>query len=211
MAKLLLYGFCLISVVITSTSCKPIYEKIVNDSYIQDESLIICDFLVFNCIQVGVFKSIYSSKEGFSDSIIGIFNQSFKKLDIDFRNYNSKNSVDSSYLANKYNGSWRYPPNELILDIAGKCENNLVLVPLIEIFHGRLGSEGGPTYYDRAYFTAFIVKNNEVIYAYNYVVKSKSFFSGDNDFTERPFNLITQEDWDELIKGAMQPYIERLK
>lgn len=209
--KILLIYILLFFLSLSFTSCKPIYEKIVNDSYIQNDSLIICDFLVFNRIQVGVFKSIYSSKEGFSDSIIGVFNQSFKKLDIDFRNYNSKNSVDSSYLANKYNGSWRYPPNELILDVAGNCEKNLVLVPLIDVFHGGLGSEGGPTYYDIVNFTAFMVKNNEVIYAFNYEVQSKSFFAAEHNFPERPFNLLTEEDWDELIKGAMQPYLDRLK
>lgn len=209
MIKILIVNILLVLLSLNVTSCKPVYEKVINDVYYQEDTVHICDFLIFNRIQVGAYKSEYYSVENFSDSIINVFNQSFLRLNINYKIHNSKNAVDSSFIENKYKGSYHYPPTKLIIDIANKCNKNIVLVPLIEVHHGGVGAEAGLTYYDRGYFTAFIVKENKIIYAHDNIVKSEIFQTTLR--SERPFDLLKEDDWDELVRGAMQPYIERLE
>ena len=154
----------------------------------------------------------YHSTPNFSDSIIGVFTNSIQRLNkINFETHDLKNAADSSYISNNYNGSFRQPPADSILVLAEKCNQKLSLIPLIDVFHGYVGSEGGPTYQDRVKLTTFVVENNKIVYAFFYEVKSKSVFSADINFEGRPLNLLTQKDWDEVVKGAMQPYIDRLK
>lgn len=201
-----------LTLIVCMTSCKQSFHKIINDDYRKQDTLIVCDYLILNNVQEGLFRYTYTATDLFSDSIFKIVKTSFQKLNIKLQTNNSKNAVDSIFLAHKYN-SIRKPPNELILNITKRCNNKLVLVPFIELYHGSLSAEGGPTYFSKAYFTVFIVKNNEIIYAYDYLVTSKWYNTAEdeNDFSERPFNLHTENDWDELIKGAMQPYLDRLK
>lgn len=193
-------------------SCKPVYEKVINDHYHINDTIHLCDLLIFNRIQVGPFRMEYHSEPNFSDSIIDIVTHSFHRLNsIRFKKHDSKNAADSSYISNKYNGSYRYPPIDSILVLAEKCDIKLTMIPVIDVLHKSLGSEGGPTYSDRARLTLFIIDNHSIIYSYSYEVVSKSVFSADINFEGRPLDLLTQKDWDELVRGAMLPYIERLK
>ena len=204
MEKLLLYSFYLISVVITSTSCKPIYEKVFQDQYSKQDTIFVCDYMMINGIkQEGLFRTTFTVEETFTDSIFTICRRSFNQLEIELYTHNSVNAVDSNFLLKKYNFSYRYPPTELILKVAETCNKEIVMVPLIELYHSST--------YSIAYFTAFIVRGNEIIYAHGEDIKSKYYNAADHYFKERPFNQHTEKDWNELIKGAMQPYLDRLK
>ena len=212
MLKFVTSNILLITFPICIQSCRPVYEKVINDQYPKDETIHICDFLIFNQIQVGPFRGEYQSVSNFSDSIIGILTNSFHRLNnLKFMMHESKNAADSSYILKKYNGSFRQPPADSILVLAEKCNKSFAMIPVIDVFHRSAGSEGGPTYSDRARLTIFIVEHKEIIYAHSYVVVSRDVFAADINFEGRPLNLLTQKDWDELVEGAMQPYIDRLK
>ena len=213
MIKILKIGASSLFVTLSFLSCKPVYEKVINEQYYKNETIHICDMLIFNMIHVGAFRSEYIYSDKFSNGVITSFTDSFGRLNnINFEVNNSQNAVDSSYILKRYNGSYRHPPVDSILVLAKKCEKDVVLVPLIDVTHSYAGSTVGSTYTDRLDVTAFVVKNNKVIYANSYIVESKSYNkSHDENEFKRPLDLLTQEDWDRVVKEVMQPYIDRLQ
>jgi hypothetical protein len=182
-------------------ACSPL--KIIQKSY-PKEKLFVSNY---------VFDSWDSSGQGYGyqkdtanyspDSIMGVFLHSLIQLELPFlldtniqqqlksENFRKLNKIDTN----------------LIKSLAVQNSDIVSLIPIISFDYSF--DQLHITYHFYLQIMIYLVKNDEIIYvnhAYSYI---KNFKPKKHSIEERPIH--TQQQWDNLVKKVMQPYIDRLK
>ncbi len=212
----------LISTLLVSCSTyrqKGLVRTVVRGPYSELDTLHLKSFILCN-------SQDYSLEEGFTfsprkrvtpineDSIINIFKNSLTKLNmhVNFAPDN-ENHCDTAFHRN-------YPvrigriDNERIKEMAFHDENRTTLIPFIRInqrTHVRVqGSPATNSVINKVSFltlTIMVVQNDEITYrkAYEYSIGQHVEEKTD------PYPKIEQIHWDNLVRLAMEDYLERMK
>jgi hypothetical protein len=184
---------------------------IVQEKYDKNDQIYVCDFLFAEALEYAPIHFNYRTQEKrFEDSLFSIFKSKILNLPlyINFKS-GSENFVDSLFLAKKYN-STRLPPPKLIIDIANNCNEEIVLVPFIFLRYNATGTEGGTWFFSQLGVILYIVNKGKITFGYRKVFQSKEKIFSIGGEPARRFDLHTEEEWQNIIKEVMQPYIDRM-
>jgi len=220
-------GKSILSIVITACiicSCSTYRPKgklrtRVQKEYAKTDTLYLSDFILcYSRNEPDDSGFIFSPRSRMSpideDSILSIFQTSLTKLDLPISfETSSQNQCDTSFHRNYPVRMWKID-DERIKEIALHSENKTVLVPLIRLNQRKhIIVKGSPATTADIHLVSFltlitmVVQNNEIIYRKGYLYSVGETVENADD----PHPAIEQIHWDNMVRLAMEDYMERMK
>ncbi len=194
-------------------------RKITISNYSKKDTLHLRDYIF--CYSTGYEDDqgfMYSPRNRMSatneDSIFNIFETSISKLELPLVILaKNQNRCDKSFHRNYPVRIWRMD-KERILEIADSTGSSTVLVPFIRIMqrtHVRIqGDPATSAVINKVSFVNLVVlvlKNDQIIYRRSFRYPFGHHVESRSD----PYPPIEQIHWDNLVRLAMEDYINRLK
>ena len=216
MGRVIIYILALLLAVSCGLNKRPVDEKQFFrflESYNSQDTLYLKDYIVYNTSKGRDYRLNIRMHE---DSLFTILKSALNNLNINIQQVEQgHNYANLSFFSDEYL-TYENINKSLLFKSASHFPDKYVLFPVLLLYHERLVNldatrPGFPKFSCSLSLALLIVKDGEVVYykqaRYNETVKRD-----DHPFDYEDFNIpIPEERWDELVKGAMQPYIDRLK
>jgi hypothetical protein len=198
----------LIFFVFTLFSCKT--KNVIYDYYEKENQIKITHYYLRDC-RTPLYKR--NCNNGLSDSLFKLFNNELIKLELPLKFVDSIQNKMELAVWKKNKDYYYYHHNRIDTSFilsSIKDSTGCFLVPFIHYTDHHMSSFSGVTYSIFLCVSIFIIKNNKIIYSMYGQKQSNSFFYVElKELDLSEINIKAM--WEETVKEAMQPYLERLK
>jgi hypothetical protein len=180
------------------------FEKIYSNS----DSLFLADYIVYGISEKAKHRFKIQLNE---DSLFNILKSSFSKQALNIISLDTNTNYDDySFFSDEYFTYKNFNKSILFKSAINYPDKKLIFPVLLKYYKQRV-------HFDPSFFSChitlavFVVQNCEILYyrqvRHEEIIKTKNHpYEFDDFYIPIPLNK-----WDELVKEAMQPYIDRLK